>query len=119
MQSVLPPLDPKVLAAATQFTAPLLAADAIDIRAIVRDAQNDGVENSRIEIGIVGFGGGSIVVKCSVEMALRLLCAWTDVADRAPFYARDTALFSAVTSAGGAAFGAYDRAQNDGWPADH
>ena len=113
MRSVLPPLDPQVLTAAAEFTAPLLAADAIDIRAIAREAQNDGVENRRIEIGIVGFGGGAIVVRCSVEMALRLLCAWTDVADRAPFYARDTALFSAVTSARGAALGAYDRAQKD------
>ena|SRR5262252_5968627 len=113
MQSVLPPLDPNVLATVTEFTAPLLAADAIDIRAIVRDARSDGVENSRIEIGVVGSGRGAIVVKCSVEMALRLLCAWTDVTDRAPFYARETALFSAVTSAETAAFGAYNRAQID------
>jgi len=73
------------LAEVTQFVAPRLAVSAIDVRAIVDEAIEDGVERPLLDLNPLGRrAGDSVRVTCGVEMALRLLCVWMEAIRQTP-----------------------------------
>src|SRR5262245_5130043 len=96
-----------------QFTVPAGAMDAIDFRAVVHEAREDGVERPRIEFTTVSAAPGQVRVICRLEMALRLLCAWSVFADQPVADIRNAERLTSVRLASGAAFMAYVRAAYD------
>lgn len=106
-------LDPSLLPNVVQFTVPAGAMDAIDFRAVVREASADGVERPRIEFTTASAAPGQVRVICRLEMALRLLCAWTALADQPAGDVRNSERIALVRLASGAAFMAYVRAAYD------
>ena len=84
MSDTLPTKD-ATLAEVTQFVAPRLAVSAIDVRAIVDEAIEDGVERPLVDLNPLGRrAGDSVRVTCGVEMALRLLCVWMEAIRQTP-----------------------------------
>ena len=107
------PLDASVLPNMVQFTVPAGAMDAIDFRAVVHEAREDGVERPRIEFTTVSAAPGQVRVICRLEMALRLLCAWTVFAEQPAPDVRNAERLTSVRLASGAVFMAYVRAAYD------
>jgi len=107
-----PPPDVAVLAEIVQFVVPIAAIDAIDVRAIVREATEDGVDRPRIELNTMRAGAGKIRATCRCEMALRLLCAWIEVAARTPTDERGARTLHAVRAAAAEIYAAYDDVRN-------
>jgi hypothetical protein len=97
------------LAEMTQFVAPRLAVNVIDICSIVGQAVEDGVERPLLELDPLGRSGDSIRVTCRVEMALRLLCAWMEAIRQTPI--RSATRIAALRSAVVAIYEAYDDAR--------
>ena len=104
-------LDPAILAEMARFTVPVAAMDAIDFRAVVRDARADGLERPSIEF-TTGAASGQVLVSCRFEIALRLLCAWTELAEQ-DSDPRNAEQLASVRTASGAAFMAYIHAAYD------
>lgn len=102
--------NPAILARETAVTAPLIAFGAIDVREIVRQATEDGVDEPAIDLRFVDGDQEQVGVTCTIEMALRLLCAWMEVATRTPTEDRD--LHVALKLAAVAVYAAYDAARD-------
>ncbi len=103
--------DLNVLTAVEVFSAPRAAIDAIDVAAIVRQADEDDVARSRIELTAVDPDAESIQVSCCGEMGIRLLCAWVEAAKHAAAESEDGVLLAALRSAAEAARTACDDAR--------
>jgi len=86
--------------------------DAIDVRAILREAAEDGVDRPRIELNTMRAGAGKIRATCRCEMALRLLCAWIEVAARTPTNERGARTLHAARTAAAEIYAAYDDVRN-------
>ena len=105
-------LDASILADVARFTVPVAAMDAIDFRAVVRDARLDGLERPSIEFATVSPSSGQVLVTCRFEIALRLLCAWTELVEHDSDL-RTAEQLASVRTAAGAAFIAYIHAAYD------
>ena len=78
------PSDAPELYAVCQFVAPRVAADALDIPGIVREARDAGMVGPNIEMNVRGAGAGRVRVTCRTLIALRLVAEWKRVAVSAP-----------------------------------
>lgn len=91
-----------------QFIAPRSAIDAIDVGAIIREATNDGVARSQIDVRPFGAHVGWAQVTCPVEMTLRLVNAWREAAGRTAIDEDGEERLAALRRAAVAAYRAYD-----------
>src|SRR5262249_24571126 len=107
-----PTTDPIALDEIAQFEAPRIAVDAINPARIVREAAEDGVERPHIEMNTLGASTGRVRLSCRAEMALRLLCAWVELAGNTPTGERSTELLAEVRLAATAAWAGYEQAIN-------
>ena len=78
------PTNAPELYAVAQFVIPRVAADALDLSRIVREARSDGMVAPNIEMNTRRAGAGKIRVTCRTLMALRLVAEWKRVAANAP-----------------------------------
>ncbi len=67
-----------------QFVVPRIAADAVDVPTLAREAAAAGVEWTRIEMNTRGAGAGKIRLTCNVAMAERLIATWSRLAEEVP-----------------------------------
>ena len=104
--------NPAVLGGDARFVAPLAALEAITIRTIVSEATEDGVDEPGIHLHAVEGDAGQAEVACRVEMALRLLCAWMEVAAHTPNDEGNAPLLRALRTAAVAVYAAYDAARD-------
>jgi len=107
-----PAPDVAVLAEVVQIVVPVVAVEAIDVREIVREATEDGVERPRVEMSTVRAGAGRVRLTLRCEMALRLLCGWIEVAARTPTDERGARVLHAVRLAAAEVYAAYDDVRN-------
>jgi hypothetical protein len=100
--------DTAVRTEPVQFIAPRSAIDAIDVGAIIREATNDGVVRSQIDVRPFEAHVGWARVTCPVEMTLRLVNAWREAAGRTPIDEDGEERLAALRRAAVAAYRAYD-----------
>jgi hypothetical protein len=90
---------------------PRLAVEVIDVRTVVREATEDGVERPLIQLDALGRAGDWVRATCRIEMSLRLLCAWVELAAHTPTDAQHAEMLSALRRASAAVHGAFDEAR--------
>jgi hypothetical protein len=78
------PSNAPELYAVAQFVVPRIAADALDLPRIVREARDAGMVAPNIEMNTRRAGAGKIRVTCRTLMALRLVAEWKRIAASAP-----------------------------------
>jgi hypothetical protein len=78
------PSNAPELYAVAQFTVPRIAADALDLPRIVREARDAGMVAPNIEMNTRHAGANKIRVTCRTLMALRLVAEWKRIAASAP-----------------------------------
>jgi hypothetical protein len=78
------PSNAPELYAVAQFVIPRIAADALDLRRIVREARDEGMVAPNIEMNVRGAGAGKIRVTCRTLIALRLVAEWKRIAATVP-----------------------------------
>jgi hypothetical protein len=78
------PSNAPELYAVAQFVVPRIAADALDLPRLVREARDAGMVAPNIEMNVRHAGAGKIRVTCRTLMALRLVAEWKRVAAGAP-----------------------------------
>lgn len=78
------PTNAPELYTVAQFVVPRIAADALDLSRIVREARDSGMVAPNIEMNIRHAGPRKIRVTCRTLMALRLMAEWKRIAASAP-----------------------------------
>ncbi len=100
--------DTAIPAEPVQFIAPQSAVDAIDVGAIIREATNDGVARSQIDVRPFGTHVGWAQITCPAEMTLRLVNAWREAAGATTVDENGEERLAALRRAAVAAYRAYD-----------
>jgi hypothetical protein len=97
------PSNAPELYAVAQFVVPRIAADALDMARIVREASDAGMVAPRIELNVRRAGAGKVRVTCRTLMALRLVAEWKGIAAHAPHTDDGARLREGITLASQAA----------------
>jgi hypothetical protein len=90
------PSDTPELYQIAQFVVPRLAADALEVSRIRREADMDGIAGTNVELDTRRAGAGKTRVTCRTMMAMRYIVEWKRIGASAPHTEKGVALREAT-----------------------